>query len=240
MTKICNTCNQEKSLLNFNRDRAKKDGFHHLCKDCRRQYKKKYDLNHKVKIKVDSILYYSKNKERIKNQVEQYALTHREEIKLYPSRQDKAKKSIQDKSYRLRNKERINTYTRRKKQESIPFKLSCALRVRLGDAIKKSEKQISSIKELGCSVRYLKNYLEQKFHDHPSTGLPMTWENWGKGPGKWQIDHIIEFQEIDLDNHQDLQKVCDYKNLQPLWHEEHIIKTLNTIKKVREIHGCIK
>lgn len=33
--KICNICNQEKSLTEFNKDKCKIDGYMNFCKKCR-------------------------------------------------------------------------------------------------------------------------------------------------------------------------------------------------------------
>ena len=45
--KQCNKCNQELPLTNFCKNKLIKDGFHSICKQCRKQY----HLNNKEKIK---------------------------------------------------------------------------------------------------------------------------------------------------------------------------------------------
>lgn len=52
----------------------------------------------------------------------------------------------------------------------------------------------------------------------------MSWDNHGSGPGTWQIDHKIPF--ADLSKGIDLLDIVNYKNLQPLWHEDHVKKSL--------------
>jgi hypothetical protein len=60
----------------------------------------------------------------------------------------------------------------------------------------------------------------------------MSWDNWGRGPGKWQIDHKEALCLFDLMRREELLKAVHYTNLQPLWHEDHAIKTeLDIIKK---------
>ncbi len=89
---------------------------------------------------------------------------------------------------------------------------------RIKSALKsQNAKKISKTTEsLGCSLPYLRNYLELKFHEG------MTWENHGfKG---WHIDHIIPCSAFDLTD-LDQQKICfHYSNLQPLWWYDNLKK----------------
>ena len=56
-TKICNNCNTEKSVKDFSKSKAKKDGLNHFCRDCNKTYKKKHYEKNKV-------LYIKKNNAR--------------------------------------------------------------------------------------------------------------------------------------------------------------------------------
>jgi len=40
-----------------------------------------------------------------------------------------------------------------------------------------------------------------------------------------------QFNLFDLTDREQLLKACHYTNLQPLWHEDHIQKTSNDLKK---------
>ena len=51
----------------------------------------------------------------------------------------------------------------------------------------------------------------------------MTWKNQGRFG--WHIDHIVPCSKFDLSD-PDQQKECfNYKNLQPLWAKENILKS---------------
>ena len=77
---------------------------------------------------------------------------------------------------------------------------------------------------LGCSVPELRLYIEAQFK------LGMTWDNWGRGLGKWNIDHKLPCCSFNLLDPQQ-QKICfNYKNLQPLWWEENRAKEKEDLK----------
>jgi len=52
----------------------------------------------------------------------------------------------------------------------------------------------------------------------------MSWDNWGLGEDKWNIDHIIPMVAFDLTNRQHVVLACHYLNLQPLWYKENLSK----------------
>lgn len=72
------------------------------------------------------------------------------------------------------------------------------------------------IKELGYSPRQLADHLSGLFQPG------MTWENHGRGKGKWHIDHIRPVSSFPLDT--PLSIINELKNLQPLWMEENVRK----------------
>ena len=50
--------------------------------------------------------------------------------------------------------------------------------------------------------------------------------NWGNyGVNGWQIDHIIPITSFDLTDNEQVKKCFNYKNTQPLWAKENIIKS---------------
>ena len=123
--------------------------------------------------------------------------------------------------YRVSNRARYN----RRYREDVLFKLKVNLRNRLNMAIKNNQKSGSAVSDLGCSIEELKSYLESKFYSNPENDQQMTWDNWGKGENKWNIDHILEFRHVDLEDKAMLRKINHFTNLQPLWQIDHVIKT---------------
>ena len=89
----------------------------------------------------------------------------------------------------------------------IQFRLRKNLRSRISTVLKGKSKLGSAVRDLGCSMEFLKEYLESKFQ------LGMTWNNYGK----WHIDHIKPLINFDLTIKEQLLLACHYTNLQPLW-----------------------
>lgn len=109
-------------------------------------------------------------------------------------------------------------YQRKRRATSANVRMQYTLRSRLYEAVKGRFVAGSAIRDLGCSVADLKAHLERQF-------LPgMTWDNWGRGPGKWQIDHIYPLAKTDLSDRPQLLAACNWRNLQPLWFEDNVRK----------------
>lgn len=78
-------------------------------------------------------------------------------------------------------------------------------------ALKKNWKSGSAIQLLGCSINEFRLHLESRFE------LGMSWGNYGKGLGKWNIDHIIPVSRFNLID-PDQQEICfHFSNMQPMW-----------------------
>jgi len=122
--------------------------------------------------------------------------------------------------YRKENRRKIqdgmNKYEKKRKQIDPEFKLMKTLRSRLYNALKckNAEKLKSTLELTGCSLVFLKGFLEGKFTEG------MTWEN----HGKWHVDHIIPCNSFNLLEIDEQQKCFHYTNLQPLWAADNLSK----------------
>lgn len=208
--KFCPRCKLSKNFSEFPISKNRKGGLAGHCKEC-----KKYLCNNWYLRNVDTVarqgkkwradnpdrlteinqLWYLENKEHADNRSKMYRQNHRDYIRKYQL------------EYELN---RIKT--------DLQFKLTKLLRTRLAIAIKNNQKVGSAVRDLGCSVDFLKQYLESKF-------LPgMSWSNHGFGTYKWHIDHIIPLDSFDLTDRKQLLNACHYTNLQPLWQEDNLRK----------------
>lgn len=71
-------------------------------------------------------------------------------------------------------------------------------------------------KILGYGPNEFITYIESLFQPG------MTWENHGRGKGKWHIDHVRPISSFPLDT--PLSVINELKNLQPMWMEENVRK----------------
>lgn len=118
-----------------------------------------------------------------------------------------------------RHKAWVNGYVRKKKQNDVQFRLMSLFRRRLHLALKvPGYKSAPSAALLGCSIEEYKRYLESKWVSG------MSWENHGKGEGKWHIDHIRPCASFDLRLPSQQQECFHFSNTQPLWESDNYKK----------------
>lgn len=130
-------------------------------------------------------------------------------------------------AYKARDKEykklpsvvdRRNSMRRRRYAEDPQFKLALRVRNRLNLALKHRSRPSSLITGVGCSIAELVAHIEAQF------APGMSWVNWGRGKGKWHLDHIIPLSSFDLTDPLQFAKATHYSNLQPLWEEDNLKK----------------
>ena len=128
--------------------------------------------------------------------------------------------------WRVNNLEKVRTGVRRsyEKNKHCPvFRLKRNLRRRLTFAIKGEIKSARTMELIGCTIDYLRGYLESQFEDW------MTWDNYGMyrigGDRKWVVDHIIPCASFDLSIPEEQRKCFHYTNLQPMCSRENTLKS---------------
>lgn len=215
--KICSADCQELRRQNYYKDNINK------AKQYRTNNKKKYHkwyLDNKQSCSEYKKKKYLENRKEIREKQKQY----------YQKNKEKLKQG--SKNWRLNNLEYIRNTNRIKLKEKYyndeAYKLIVNLRARVGIAIKKSKSQkyFKTLDLIGCSITELRVYLEKQFKPG------MSWKNHGFGRDKWNIDHIIPVASFDLTKEDEQKKCFNYKNLQPLWHEENARKSNKIIKGV--------
>lgn len=223
MNKICSKCKIEKPIDLYGKDKNMKDGFTRLCKSCKNSYKR---------CKIQSNAYYMANKDKIKDRYQLNIDQNRKVKKAYYLANKEEKKANRKRHYQL-NREKIilkrrasnmNPTDRMKHNEKIKLqrknnpllmlKTNVNGRIRAGLKNVNCKKNNNTIKYIGCSIDFLKKYLERQFKKG------MTWENYGKYG--WHIDHIIPLSSAKTE--EEMLKLVHYTNLQPLWATENLSK----------------
>jgi hypothetical protein len=216
-----------------------KKAYHQANKDKIKSQNKAYRENNKDKIRVEKKVYYDENKDGLKVIKKNYYNLNKEKIKIKQKvwrnlnkdkkktldktwrESNKDKRKSQNKAWHESNKDKVNIYYKNRRKTDIQFKLQSNLRSRLHSALKDNRKVGSAVKDLGCTIEQLKQYLESKFQPE------MTWDNWALDG--WHIDHIKPLASFDLTDRQQLLEACHYTNLQPLWAKDNLSKSDNII-----------
>ena len=193
-----------------------------------RKYRALKERERRARLKAEDPEYYKKNYQKKKEYYQKFARDKYQRNKdkilergrAYRLRPEvKARKKEYNRQYREKNwdwiKKDQQEYVRRREKESPEFKLKRRLRERTRDALDyhKFIKIDSFTKAIGCTPEELRKYIEKQFEPG------MTWENYGSGHGKWNLDHIIPLSLAESVDH--LYKLCHYTNVRPMWSIEN-------------------
>ena len=131
-------------------------------------------------------------------------------------------------------KERSSTYYQRNKERNRAAKAAYARSRRVQDPLVRIAENLRRANSgflkarglrktrtlnqyLGCSPMEFKDHLESLFQPG------MTWDNYGFGMDKWNIDHKIPLASAsDIEG---LYRLSYYTNLQPMWQPDNMAKS---------------
>lgn len=214
LEKLCNVCEISLALSCFSKDSRRKDGRQGTCRACSKARYAAWRTTPRAKSlkAVRDKAYYSSNSDRLKARQSDYRKTNPHSKRLWDKKQ---KEHIL--AYRKSYAETARARHTQRYLSDIPYKIKCILRARFGVALRrlKAGKQVSPIRDLGCSPEELSQYIESQFKPG------MTWANHGV---VWHIDHIIPFSRFNLSDEEEQKRAVHYSNLQPLFAEENLSK----------------
>lgn len=121
---------------------------------------------------------------------------------------------------------RLNRERTRLKHDA-QFRLAKYLRNTIYVAIRDELEHPKAVEFLGCSVAEYKKYISGLFTPN------MSWENYGE----WHLDHIIPLDQFNLENKEEFLSAANYKNTQPLWARDNILKRNRPAGPTVEIGG---
>lgn len=176
--------------------------------------RKKYKPECKSCEKERAHVHYAKNPARHKEKTAKWVQNNRE----------LARQSC--KRWYSKNKESVKARTAQNTREARKTptgKLRSAIRggvrrlFETANTIKTKKFANIGLKHLGCSVLEFKTYIESLWLSG------MTWENYGYYG--WHLDHTIPIAAIkDINDLEQIKKVCHYTNLRPLWAQDNLKK----------------
>lgn len=195
VTKICRQCSVEKLLTDFHKDVKTKDGRQLRCRLCR---------------VGNARIWRANNLEKARKACRKWQINNPE------------KSIAASRKWQAKNPEKVKNTTRirdrRKRAEDPCFKLANNLRTRVGQALRSGfgEKSKKTTELVGCSVYFLKKWLEYQFEPG------MSWGNYNRHG--WHIDHKIPCAKFDLRDPEQQEACFHYTNLQPLWAVDNLSK----------------
>lgn len=98
-----------------------------------------------------------------------------------------------------------------------------------GDSLRSRGLTVADV--LGCEVAHAIEHIQKKFKPD------MDWSNWGRGPGKWNLDHLVAVCTFDPNDNDSVKSAMHWSNLVPLWHEEHERKSVADCAAARVDEG---
>jgi bacterioferritin-associated ferredoxin len=215
---LCSICNISKPFSEFHKDISKSKGYSTQCKKCKNELKSIWGQNNPEKVKERRKKAYQKNKEFEKEKSKRWRKANPEWAK---ESKDKWKKENIEHVRKYRNK-----YQNKRRENDPLYKLVRSCRNRVSQSLNRRgyTKKSKTYKILGCSYEMFIKYLETQFSEG------MSIDNYGE----WELDHIIPISAAD--NEEEAIALNCYKNFQPLWKKENLLKADKFKTKDKEVY----
>lgn len=212
--KICTKCNTPylPTPEFFVRDKTTSDGFCQRCKFCNKEYRQENLFIIRKRGRVQQQKY-------VKRMILENPNWLREQSrKASPKERIRIKKDRIQNPEKYRSQERKDYYRRVKPNPSQMLCRSISSRIRV--SLHKSKGGVHWEEVVGYSLEDLKKRLESTWIDG------MSWTTYGKGEGKWTIDHIKPITHFIFSsyNDQEFKECWCLNNLQAKWDIENTRK----------------
>jgi hypothetical protein len=191
MKKKCSKCGVEKNTSEFHRDKRCKDGLYSHCKECAKEYTRKYAKENRVRLKQLQKEWRERNKEKIKQWNADFKSAQSDYVKEY------------NRIYQL---DRYHSIPKIKLHNNVACMVRLALRG------KKAGNVLETI--LGYTTEDLMRHIENQFDDK------MTWDNYGEywHIDHVKPQSLFNFESFEED---EFKECWGLNNLQPLSAKEN-------------------
>lgn len=138
--------------------------------------------------------------------------------------EEERKRRARERMRAIRSKDReayralSNQWDKERRIKDPNYRIASNMRSRLSKVLNGVVKRSSAVDDLGCSLDEFRLYLQSKFEPG------MSWDNYGHGVDKWNIDHIEPLSTADLSDPDTQKRLSHYTNLRPMWHIENVRK----------------
>jgi hypothetical protein len=225
-TKTCSKCGVEKDVIEFGKDKSRKDGLECWCKLCKKEYreanreeirtkkKEHYQANREEILAKNSERYKTNREERLAKGKEYYKANREEKLvkrkEYYNANRQEILTKNKSPEARARQRtleyhEKVNARMRHRRKINSKFNIISRLRLRIYMALKTqgAKKFTSTMDLIGCSPEFLTKHLEKQIKP-------------GTKREDYHVDHIIPCALFDLTKEEE-QKMCfHWTNLQLL------------------------
>lgn len=208
-----------------NRERLKAKSIerYRLNRDEIRAQRKIYRETHKDEIAARDKAWYHRTKVERRDIRREHgrkaAIKHRAKILAYGIEyRRKNREAIRQRlrDYKRANRDKVNAYARKYKRSSPQLIILTSTRRSIARVLRTRSPGGRAIKLLGvASMDDYRMYLESRFE------LGMSWENYGNGSDKWNIDHIVPLFKFDLTDPKQLRRAFHFTNTRPMWQKEN-------------------
>ena len=137
---------------------------------------------------------------------------------LIPWNKGKSLFKTQDEYRTHSNKLRWERYGKLSAEHKIADRVRSLIRNSIRFNATNRRKNCRTTELLGCQIAFFKQYIENLFQKG------MSWENYGNGHGKWNIDHIKPISKFNLNKISEQKKAFHFTNCQSMWAIENIKK----------------
>jgi len=194
-----------------------------ICKICTTEFVPRHPRN-TTYCSNECLKQSKRNYDKIRNKTNAARIEMRRKYALSNRRKQLRKNYISEKLYTKKwaaeNPERTRELARiasRRKRATLDGKIMCSLRSRISVMMRRSKtnKNNKTIEYLGCSITQFKKHLKNNFTEG------MSFDNYGE----WHIDHIKPCSSFDFMKEPEIKKCFNYRNMQPLWAKDNIIKS---------------
>jgi len=212
--KACTQCGKVKVLKEFGRNDSHKDKLNCECRECVVDRGEEYRGNNPEKIKACKKEWDENNREHKKEYKKRWNEDNSKHVKEYAEEWTKGNPEYQ-KEYESQPpiKARRNELQIKRRKNNPIIRLHDSVSASIRQSLKGQKNGRSWEKLIGYTCEELMIHLESLFTEG------MSWENYGKGKYKWNLDHVIAKCHFNITS-AECQKLKDcwaLKNLQPLW-----------------------